>query len=252
MTKRSERKPGYFALIPAEVRYDTALAPNAKLLFGEITALAGADGYCWASNDYFAKLYKMDKRTISRLIGQLQERGHVQVEVISKGEKAENGQLEYRRIYIGKRLTNAAKGIDKNVHTPTTKLSTGYGQNCHGGIDKNIPPFKCIINNNNITPIPPKGDAAQFDLFWDRYPKKKAKAKARQAWEKLKADETLFHAILAALDAQRKSASWQREAGRYIPYPATWLNQRRWEDDPEPPAPAAAPAVRTGGEYGWQ
>ena len=119
MAGREERLPGYPAVIPAEVRYDTVLAPNAKLLYGEITALAGADGYCWATNDYFARLYQMDKRTISRLIGMLQERGHIRVEVVRK--KGGAGPIDVRKIYIGRRVHEAREGIDKIVYTPGKK-----------------------------------------------------------------------------------------------------------------------------------
>ncbi len=47
-----ERRPGYWAVLPATVRYDKTLRPNAKLLYAEITALADARGYCWATNSY--------------------------------------------------------------------------------------------------------------------------------------------------------------------------------------------------------
>lgn len=72
-----EEKPAYYAIIPASVRYDTALPPNAKLLYGEITALCNKEGFCWASNKYFAELYGVASGTISEWIRKLRDTGHI-------------------------------------------------------------------------------------------------------------------------------------------------------------------------------
>lgn len=104
------------------------------------------------------------------------------------------------------------------------------------------------INNKTTPRIPPEGDAA-FDRFWARYPRKQDKAKARRAWSKLSPDRALVDRIMAALEIQRRSESWTREGGRYIPMPSTWLNGRRWEDE-LPPGPDRRPPARE--EYGWQ
>lgn len=82
---------------------------------------------------------------------------------------------------------------------------------------------------------------ALFDRFWHTYPRRVGKGAARKAWEKLSPDQPLVDAILAAVERDKATDQWQRENGRYIPHPATWLNQQRWEDEPdtgpEPPPP---------------
>ena len=72
-----------------------------------------------------------------------------------------------------------------------------------------------------------------FDRFWAAYPKKKGKEDARKAWKKLAPDLETCRMMAAALESQQKSHDWVKESGRYVPYPATWLNGRRWEDEPD-------------------
>lgn len=73
----------------------------------------------------------------------------------------------------------------------------------------------------------------RFELFWKAYPKKKAKNAARSAFKKAKPDEALFNCIMEAIGRARTSTEWQREGGRYIPNPATWLNGGCWDDEIE-------------------
>lgn len=70
-----------------------------------------------------------------------------------------------------------------------------------------------------------------FERFWAAYPKKTAKQQAFKAWQRLKPDEGLLSVILTSLERHKKSVQWTKDGGRFIPYPATWLNGRRWEDE---------------------
>lgn len=72
----------------------------------------------------------------------------------------------------------------------------------------------------------------EFEKFWSSYPKKTAKVQAFKAFVKLDPDEELLNTMLSFLERQKKSAQWTKDDGQYIPYPATWLNGRRWEDEP--------------------
>jgi hypothetical protein len=90
-------------------------------------------------------------------------------------------------------------------------------------------------------PHTPKGVAAElpvdFNAFWKAYPRKEAKKAALKAWQKSK-DKPPLADLLAAIAAQRKGQAWTKDGGKYIPHPATWLNDGRWDDKPvEAPQP---------------
>lgn len=70
----------------------------------------------------------------------------------------------------------------------------------------------------------------RFEQFWAAYPRKVGKGNARQAWQKIKMTDDLFNSILNAVEQQKQWEQWQRDNGQFIPHPATWLNQQRWED----------------------
>lgn len=69
-----------------------------------------------------------------------------------------------------------------------------------------------------------------FETFWEAYPKKRSKDDARKAWDKRRPNAVLLQAILTAINEQSQSEDWRKENGRYIPYPATWLNRGQWTD----------------------
>ena len=81
-----EKRPSYYTIIPADVRYDNELTPIAKLLFSEILALS-KDGYCYATNNYFAELYGVGIATIKRAVALLMEKNYITSQVIRKDKK---------------------------------------------------------------------------------------------------------------------------------------------------------------------
>lgn len=236
----------YYAVIPAHVRYDRALKPNAKLLYGELTALCNQTGYCWASNDYFAQLYGLTAETISRLIAQLEQRGYIRCEM----EATDKGSR--RRIYAGCFLVEPG-GVDKNVKTP-------LDEKVKDPLDKKVKQ-NITSNNNTIPPKAPQGgqDAPRkrrdksvpawkperFESFWACYPRKEDRVGAVREWDRLRPDDALLAVMGRALRAQMSGELWRRGVG--IPYACRWLKNRRWEDPP-PEAysgpPGGAPSSR--------
>ena len=104
-----EDKKSYYAIIPANIRYDKNLRDKAKLLYGEITALCNEKGYCWATNEYFANLYGVSKTTVSTLISELIENNYIYSEIIYK-----EGSKEILNRY----LKLFKDPIKKNLNTP--------------------------------------------------------------------------------------------------------------------------------------
>lgn len=135
-----EQQRSYYAIIPANVRYDKDLVPNAKLLYGEITALCNEKGYCWASNQYFAELYNVSDRTIKNWISQLTDKGYIQRSVkYREGTK----EIEKRKLFIGR---------ENNFTTSGNYFPDPQENNFTPPSENNFPVNNTSINNtfNNI------------------------------------------------------------------------------------------------------
>ena len=104
-------RPGYYGILPANIRYDKNLKPMEKIMYSELTALSNKNGYCNATNSYFAELYEVSKNTVSLWISDLEKAGYIKTKLIyESGTK----NIKERRIYI-------ANPITKNDDTPITK-----------------------------------------------------------------------------------------------------------------------------------
>lgn len=79
-------------------------------------------------------------------------------------------------------------------------------------------------------------DKADFEAFWNAYPRKTGKKKAYDAWHAAK-DRPALPVILAKIVELSKTDQWMKDDGKFIPHPSTWLNQGRWDDQPIQPQP---------------
>ena len=112
-----------------------------------------------------------------------------------------------------------------------------------GGLEQTALPVT-TLGGMQASPAPQKAAASArqkrpaltgaFDRFWVAYPRHQGKEAARKAWAKIRPDDALLAEMLAALERQRASDQWRKDGGQFIPLPATWLNGRRWEDEPTP------------------
>lgn len=126
-------QPSYYAILTASVRYDNRLTDSEKILYAEITALSNKYGYCSASNNYFAKLYEVSKRTISTRINNLKKLNYLKIELELNGK-----EVKKRKMY------------------PITHTSIPIEDNFHGGVENIVRTpieanFQENITSNNIT-----------------------------------------------------------------------------------------------------
>ena len=98
--------------------------------------------------------------------------------------------------------------------------------------NQTIPTIPNSTEQNQRSDAPQTLQETRFAEFWASYPKKIGKASCLKVWKKLKPTAELHERIMIALENQKRSDQWQREGGRFIPNPLTWLNQGRWDDEP--------------------
>lgn len=96
MEEKQRNKVGYYSVIPSKILYDKELKANEKLLYAMITSLACKEGYCFATNNYFAEELGVHPKTVSSWISDLRDKNFVKVEII----RNENKQIIKRKIYI--------------------------------------------------------------------------------------------------------------------------------------------------------
>lgn len=229
MDEQPVRRPAYWAVLPAEIRYDPELPAAAKILYAEISSLTSERGYCYATNRYFMELYGMSESTLQRHLRKLEQRGCI---VIHDGD----GGSKIRKIYAG---------VNPLAQTPR-KNEGGPLQKCGGSPRKNEGDIKKESKKEDQNHKPPSGGKRVnttarrkkavcewkpelFERFWRAYPRGEDKAAARYEWDEIRPTLELMKEMSAALSRQKESEEWRRGVG--IPYACRWLRDRRWEDE---------------------
>lgn len=256
----NNEQPNYYSILTANVRYDRELKANEKLLFSEITALANKNGYCTATNNYFANLYGKSKTTISNWINHLKERGYLKVYLEKDGSQI-----------IGRKLYPVAEPIKENKDTPIKENLNTCTKKAQEGIKENFkPPIKekfkennTSINNTSINNNISASDNAQaqipkeltqtqiieieFEKLWALYPRKQGKKSALRhykAWRK--ADKThTYELMLSKLTNYLKYRKIKGISLKFTPYGSTWFYSH-YDDvlDMTPPKPQFNKSVK--------
>mgnify|MGYP006371252627 FL=1 len=224
--------PTYYAIIPADVRYDKDLRPNEKLLYGEITALSDKHGYCWATNRYFAELYEVTPKCVSKWINHLIEKGYLFSKIIYE----EDGKTVSQRIICVRPITlQEEPPIRQKEDTP---IQQKEDTTIHQKEDTlTIKSSNIIIQDNNNTRVNDKEINKEsqlendFEELWKLYPRKAGKAKAFKAYKSAikqgATNEQIRQGILNYIQ-------WIKEhktQAEYIKHGSTFFNDRCWNDE---------------------
>lgn len=181
------------------------------------------EGRCFPSISSIARKIRLKDRQAKRVVHHLISEGFVRV-VGNEFGGAPGSSRQYR-IALD-RLTG--------VLHDTPKRETGVVHDRDGC----LPRPERGVADDTLTVIEPSMNRQSardahldtFSIFWARYPRRVARASALKAWQKIKPSPDLLQTILKGLDSAISSDQWSKDSGQYIPYPATWLNGRRWED----------------------
>lgn len=162
-----EEKPNYYAIIPADIRYDNDLKPNEKLLYGEITALSNKTGECVASNKYFSELYDVSQRAVAIWINHLKEKKYILVGYVKKGN-----EIEKRTIKLGGE--NNFSGVANENSSPILINNNKEKELYSNKLEYSKKKKKSIINIPSISEIEDycvnvRHNNIDFKYFYDFY-----------------------------------------------------------------------------------
>lgn len=196
--------------IPREIWLDERMNALDKIILVEIDSLDNGDTHCCAGNEYLAKFCQCSESKISRAISKLNDLGYIKVYSFDGRMRKLQSCLSFSTIQSRQNAEAAAQNI------PLINISNNINNNKDN---------KYISTKHRTKNLYTDG----FDEFYSIYPRPVVRSTALAAWSKLKPDEDLKRTIIS--DVKRRiDGEWKEREEKYIPYPSTYLNQRRWED----------------------
>jgi len=235
-----------FSMIPVEVFRDARLSSRDMRVLGLLYAFSNTEGRCWPSRRLLSRLSGLPVGRVSTATSRLVRFGWLTKTGKGGRSRACRYQLhkpetELERVTVTKAGTVPEPGTN-TVTEPVTETDSHGGK--AQGTDHEQTREQTTQNEAlQVAERTVQGYQAQspqtlsldsgFELYWSAYPRKRHKGAAWKAWKALKPGEALVTEILQALEVARSSDDWRRNGGRFIPYPASWLNARGWEDEHE-------------------
>jgi hypothetical protein len=221
-----------FSILPIEVLRDTRLTLRDLRVLISLYGFKDRFGCCWPSRRLLAALTGLPLPRISSVTTRLVMLGWVRKE--GSGGRSRSCRYWLRVPETVTESVTVTEAVTKMVTGPVTQTVTetvtGIEQTMNEPVNK---PLSCAEPKVAAYKTEPRAGnlSESFDLFWASYPKKRNKGNAWKAWKSIKPDDGLVRLILAAVENARESVQWRKDEGQFIPYPASWLRARGWEDE---------------------
>jgi DNA-binding transcriptional ArsR family regulator len=225
-----------------KMAWEAEIPPPEKLILLSLSDQANDEGVTWPSVSAIVKKTGMSERTVFRHLASLEKLGHIKreqrvgsstvyhVHPCQNGTPVKMAPLSLVTPTPAIMTPTPATG-DTLPLSPVTPTPATVGRQKHQ--EPSLKPKE--------TKVEPSVSADEgFAEFWIAYPKKTGKQAALKAWAKLKNRDNVLRACLEALAWQRTSKQWTRDGGQYVPNPATYLNEGRWDDQQQELTPGAA------------
>lgn len=163
--------------------------------------------YIFYAQDKLSEIMNISRRTVARVIIQLKE--HNLIDVVQQGRGLP------AKIYVKKLKPNAYASRNDFIEEFNNEQEDEIKE------EKQVKEKSKTENKQQ----------EYFSIFWASYPKKVGKGAAEKSWKKIKPTKDLLEKMLNAIETAKQSMQWNKDNGQYIPNPATWLNQKCWEDE---------------------
>lgn len=162
--------------------------------------------------------------------------GEIEAQKLIARYEIEGTSYYYHPKWEDYQLLREDRRRESNIPAPLFEFSgiATNGQQNDNQMTTKSPHKISKVKISKVKIIDTVGADGGFQVFWGKYPRKVSRKAAWKVWQKIKPDEALLSKILRSLEVYSASDQWVKDAGRYIPHAATWLNGERWEDEVGP------------------
>jgi hypothetical protein len=230
-------KPGFFK------NEDLAeCTPLARILYEGLWCMADREGRMeYRPKRIKAEVLPYDECNIDDLLSQLQRRGFILIYQV-------NGEKYLSIPKFGKHQNCHVREAESTIPAPDEHSAcTVQAPDEHGSRPAESPLLnpESPLLNPSLAPSGAHVAEDRFDRFWKAYPKRKSRGRAEKAFMKINPDEQLLATMIATIEQAKTSEDWIKQGGQFIPYPASWLNARGWEDEETEKHPLAGAVSET-------